>query len=110
MSGSRDPLGRWKRGAATRTHSDTRSPATTEQVPSNPHAQRAHARARERHARRPAAVSRLWHQSASPEPARPDQLDPETEARWRCNRPGFEGGINFFDLWRARRRDEFEDA
>jgi hypothetical protein len=38
-------------------------------------------------------------------PYRPAVVDPQTAARARCDRPGLEGGISFWDLLEARRGD-----
>lgn len=37
------------------------------------------------------------------------ERDDEEQARLECDRPGWEGGVNFWDLWKAQRRDDFEE-
>jgi hypothetical protein len=50
----------------------------------------------------PPAVSPAWREpKPSSEPQEAPRLDPETEAIRDCDRPGLEGGVNFFDHWRA---------
>jgi hypothetical protein len=50
----------------------------------------------------PPAVSPAWREPEPPvEP--PPNVDRETQAIRDCDRPGLEGGVNFFDLWKAQR-------